>query len=176
MLVEDTLRLCVEYLTVAQREKTAEHLAQIYHSMVFRGKLRMAVLWITKRETGVVLQPGGLCTKTGDRVMEVICAKHPEAWTPTAASLDSYPNRPPELTPVDTTDETVTAVTGRLSGGARPGGTDFVSLQHWILRFGAANGELRLIVGGSVEWLRNGRPSWAAYRALMSGRLIALEK
>ena len=27
-----------------------------------------------------------------------------------------------------------------------------------------------------MEWLGNGRPPWAAYRALMSGRIIALEK
>ena len=26
------------------------------------------------------------------------------------------------------------------------------------------------------EWLSNGRPPWATYRALMSGRLIALDK
>ena len=27
-----------------------------------------------------------------------------------------------------------------------------------------------------MEWLGNGRPPWAAYRALVSGRLIALDK
>ena len=43
MLVEDTLRTCVEYLTVARREETAEHQAQTYHSLVIRGKLRTAV-------------------------------------------------------------------------------------------------------------------------------------
>ena len=61
---------------------------------MLRGKLRTAVRWITERETGGVLQPGDRCTKTGDRVMEVLRAKHPEAWTPTAANLDSYPDRP----------------------------------------------------------------------------------
>ena len=34
MLVEDALRLCKEYLTVARREETAEHRAQTYHSLV----------------------------------------------------------------------------------------------------------------------------------------------
>ena len=33
-----------------------------------------------------------------------------------------------------------------------------------------------MIVGDFVEWLGNGRPAWAAYRALMSGRLIVLDK
>ena len=51
-----------------------------------------------------------------------------------------------------------------------------MSLQHWLLRFSAASSELRLIVGNFVEWLGNGLPPRAAYRALMSGRLITLDK
>ena len=124
---------------------------------------------------GEVLQPRDRCTKTGDRVMEELCTKQLEARTPTAAILDSYPGRPPELTPVDITEDTVTAVAGRLSGGAGPGGTYSMSLQHWLQRFGEASAELRLIVGDFVEWLGNGWPPWAAYRVLMSGRLIALD-
>ena len=52
MLVEDTLRSCEEYLTVARREETAEHWAQTYHSLVLRRKLRTEVRWITERENG----------------------------------------------------------------------------------------------------------------------------
>ena len=129
-----------------------------------------------ERETGGVLQPGVRCTKTGDRVLEVIRTKHLEARTPTAASLDSYMGRPSELTPVDFTEGTVTAVAGRLSWGAGLGGKHSVSLQHWLLRFGAASAYLRLIVGDFIEWLGNGRPPWSAYRALMSDRQIGLDK
>ena len=43
MLVEDILRTCEEYLTVTQREETADHRAQTYHSLVLRGKLRTTV-------------------------------------------------------------------------------------------------------------------------------------
>ena len=113
--------------------------------------------------TGGVIQPGERCTKTGDQVLEVLRTKHPEAQTPTAASLDCYTGLPPELTLVDITDDTLTAVAGRISGGSGPGGTDSVSLQHWLLRFGAASAELRLSVGDFVEWLGNWRPPWAAY-------------
>ena len=65
---------------------------------------------------------------------------------------------------------------GRISGGAGPGGTDSISLLHWLLRFGAASGELRLIVAEVCKWLSNGRTLRAAYCAFMSGRLIALDK
>ena len=77
--------------------------------------------------------------------MEVLRSKHPEARPPTEAILDSYPDRPPELAPVDIKDDTVAVVVGRLSGRAGPGRTDLVSLQHWLLKFGAVGGELRLI-------------------------------
>ena len=100
MSVEENLCTCAEYLTVDQREETAEQWAQNFHSLVLRRKLRTAVRWITERETGGVLQPGDQCTKIRNRVMEVLHAKHPEDRTPTVASLDLYPNRPPELTPV----------------------------------------------------------------------------
>ena len=176
MLLKETIRTCEEYLTVARKEETSEHRAQTYHSLVLRRKLRTAVRWITEMEAGGFLQPGDRCTKTGDRVMEVLCTKHPEAWTPTSESLDSYPGRPPELTSVDITEDTVKVVAGRLSGGGGPGGTDSVSLQHKLLRFGAASADLRLIVGDFVEWLENGRPPWAVYQALMSVRLIAMDK
>ena len=122
MLIKDTLRACKEYLTVARREETSEHRSQTYHSLVLRGKLWTAVRWITERETDGVLQPGDRCTQTGYQVMEVLHIKHPEARTPTAASLDAYPGRPLELTLVDITNDTVMAVAGRLSGGGRTGG------------------------------------------------------
>ena len=95
--------------------------------------------------------------------MEVLCTKQPEALPPTLSILESNTDRPPELVPVDITNNTVTAVAGQLSGGAGPGGMDSVSLQHCLLRFRAANGELRLVVANFTEWLSNGRPPWDAY-------------
>ena len=74
--------------------------------------------------------------------MEVLHTKHPDARPPSGASLDAYPNNPPEMVPVDITDDVVLAVAGRLLGRAGPGGTDLVSLQHWFLHFGAASAEL----------------------------------
>ena len=77
---------------------------------------------------------------------------------------------------MDITQDMLTAVAGRLLGGAGPGGTDSVSFQHWLMRFSVASAELRLILGDFIEWLGNGRPPWATYRDLMRGRLIALDK
>ena len=51
-----------------------------------------------------------------------------------------------------------------------------VCLQHSLLSFGLVSGKLRQIVAEFREWISNGRPPWAAYRAMMSGRLIVLDK
>ena len=108
--------------------------------------------------------------------MEVLRTKHPNTHTPSAACLDAYPNNHLEMVPVDITDNVVLEVAGRLLGGAEPGGTDSFSLQHWLLRFGAASGDLTQIVADFREWLSNGQPPWAVYRAMISVRLIALDK
>ena len=69
-----------------------------------------------------MIQPEELCTKTRDRVMEVLHTKHPGARPPSTASLDTYPDRLAEFFPVYITDDIVTEVAGQLSGGAGPGG------------------------------------------------------
>ena len=77
---------------------------------------------------------------------------------------------------VDITDATVATVARRLLGSAGPGGVDSISLQHWLLWFGVASMGIRQIVGESGEWMTNGHPPWAVYRALMLGCLIGLDK
>ena len=82
----------------------------------------MAVRWITETDTGGVIQLAERCTNNCERVMEVLHTKNPEARPLTAASLDSYPDRPPEPFSIDITNNTVTEVAGLISGRAGPGG------------------------------------------------------
>ena len=88
--------------------------------------------------------------------MEVLRTKQPDTRPPSAFILDSYPYQSSQLVLVYTTKDTVTEVTGRLSGGASLVGMDSVSPQHWLLQFGAASRELRMTVADFVEWLGNG--------------------
>ena len=59
---------------------------------------------MSKRTTYIAIFLKNYSEKTGDQVLEVLRAKHPEAWTPTAASLTTYTGCPLELTLVDITD------------------------------------------------------------------------
>ena len=130
MLVEDTLRTCAQYLTAACREESKDHRAKTLHRLVLQGKLQRAVRCIREQDTGGVLQSAELCTKTRKRVLEVLRTKQPDEHSPTAASLDTYPDRPPNLVPGEITDNTMTKVAVKLSRGAGPGREDSVSLQH----------------------------------------------
>ena len=135
---------------------TEENRPKTYHSLVLKGKLRSSVRWITEHEKGGVLQPEEICTKTGERVMEVLRIRHPDALSLSASSLYTYLDQPLELVPLEITEDTVTELAGRISRGTGIGGTDSVIIQYWLQRFLAASRELRLAVADFVEWLGNG--------------------
>ena len=74
MLVEDTLRSSTQYLTAVRSFPRSTKPWNDLARCSADSSRRTAVRWITERETGGVLQPEGCCTKTGDRVVEVLHA------------------------------------------------------------------------------------------------------
>ena len=61
-------------------------------------------------------------------------------------------------------------------GSSAPGGTEYEALQVWLLKFGEDSTRLGTSIENFVDWLANGSLPWAAYRAFMSGWIIALDK
>ena len=91
------------------------------------------------------------------------------------AAFEEYEDVPKTVL-LDFTEDDVTWVASRLSGGAGALGAEAMELQSWLLRFGCASEELRVVVASLADLMANFSPSWAAYRALMSCRLVALDK
>ena len=81
-----------------------------------------------------------------------------------------------ETVPLDFTADDVTWVASKLSGAAGALGAEAMELRNWLLRFGCASEEFRVIVASLEDWIANSSPPWAAYRALMECRLVALDK
>ena len=175
MLVQSTVRTAESYLSLARGQETQEQRAKRFNDLVLAGKLRSAVRYITEREAGGVLMPDEVDGKSGDPVADVLRSKHPEARTPDAAELEAY-DEVPDFVDLDITPTVVEKVARRLSGSAGPGGTDSIALQHWLLRFGESSKRLRAVVAEFAGWMANDSPPWAAYRALMANRLVALDK
>ena len=51
-----------------------------------------------------------------------------------------------------------------------------MELRNWLLCFGCASEEFRVVVASLADWMANSSPPWAAYCALMVCRLVVLDK
>jgi hypothetical protein len=155
-------------------------IASKYNSMVLDGKLRATVHFATNRGSGGVLLPQDSCTKTGRPVMEVLRLQHPDTRIPNledphCIAFEHYDEVPVEI-PTDCTSKDLETLALRMGGSTGPSSFDAVMLRNCLLWYGRALGELRQELANWVEWLSNESPPWAAYRALMSRRLVALDK
>ena len=151
-----------------------------YHEMVLSGRLRQAVHRATNREGEGCILLDNQCTKKGRLVVEVLLEKHPDmrvppVENPTCSAFEKY-GEVPKLVPLDFTEDDITWVASKLSGAAGVLGAEAIELRNWLLHFGCASEEVRVIVARLADWMANSYPPWAAYCALMICRLVALDK
>ena len=99
----------------------------------------------------------------------------PPVENPTCAAFEDY-GEVPETVPFDFTEDDVTWVASKLSGAAGALGAKATELRNWLLRFGCASEELRVVVAILADWMANYSPPWDAYRKLMACRLVPLDK
>ena len=99
---------------------------------------------------------------------------YPPVETPLCADFEGYKDVP-ETVPLNFTEDDVTWVALKLSGTADALGAEAIELRNWLLRFGCASEELRVVVARLADWMANSSPPWAAYCALMACRLLTLD-
>ncbi|WP_288993061.1 hypothetical protein, partial [uncultured Marinobacter sp.] len=174
-LVQETERDMKTYLTSKRNGTTTEQRAKIFNQKMLRGELRSAVRFLTETEVGSVMNGDDIDEKTGVSVIESLTSKHPEARTPDVCNLPTYAELP-QLIALDITKETVEHIAGKLSGAAGPGGSDASAVSYWLLGFKSYSARLCTALAAMASWMANESPPWAAIRALMSGRLIAIDK
>ena len=154
---------------------TDEQIAKTFTRLVMQGKLRSAVRFVTERDQGRILEGDDIDVKSGLPVREVLASKHPPAVSPPIEELEPY-EVVPVMPSLDITVDVVEKIAKKMSGAAGPGGTDAIALQHWLLRFGVESALLREAVASFARFMANGSPPFAAYRAIVSNRLVALDK
>jgi hypothetical protein len=179
-LVDDTEAECSSRIGGTRPPADEASIARSFNGQVLSGRLRQAVRKLTDRGGGGVLLPDSVDSKSGQTVEAVLRSKHPDLRVPDledpdCSAFEPYPDLPDPI-PVEITAEDVEQVASRLSGVAGPGGTDAIDLRNWLLRFGAESEALRNEMASWAEWLANAAPPYAAYRALMACRLVALDK
>ena len=103
---------------------------------VLLGYLRTACCRVTDRHGNGVLHPNGVCTKTGEPILDVLHSKHPKLHDPPVNDPDGA------FEPYSTTPTTVAAVVSsnvieiiapKLSGSGGPSGVDGNGLGSWLL-------------------------------------------
>jgi hypothetical protein len=175
MLVEETLRSMESHLSSKQGSTMPVKRTKNYHQKVLRGNIRGAVRYLMEREKGGILYPDDIDEKSGTSVLSVLKSKHLDARIPDAAALAAYPTLP-SFVDLDITEDSIKVVTRHLSGAAGLGGMDAHVLQQWLLQFSKASCSSQQACAELVDWLSNTFPPWAAYRGLMTGCLVALNK
>ena len=137
-------------------------MARSFHETVLSRKLRQAVCWATNQEGGGCLLPEEKCTKNGQLVADDLQEKHPymrvpPLESPTCAAFEEYEDVP-ETVPLDFTENDVTWVASKLSGAAGVLGAEAMELRNWLLCFGCAPEEFRVVVASLADWMANSSP------------------
>ena len=136
--------------------------ARSFHETVLLGKIRQAVRRATDQEGGGCLLLDYQCTKTAQPVSEVLWEKHPSMRVPTmenptCAAFAKY-KEVPETVPLDFTEDDVTWVASKLTSAAGALGVEAMVLRNWLLLFGCASKELRIVVANLADWMANHPP------------------
>ena len=160
--------------------KEDDAVARGFHKTVLLWKLRQAVCWSTDREGGGCLLPNDQCTKTVGPVAEVLRENHLDMRVPpventACAAFEDYGDVP-KTAPLDFTEDDVTWVASKLSGAAGALGAEAMELRNWLLRFGCASEEFRVVAASLADWMANSSPTWDDYLSLMACCLVALDK
>ena len=174
MLVSETERAMKALLSRRRGRHTTQALrVKEFARLVREGELTRALHYITTTEPSGILFPSD--TSDGHSVQDVLESKHPDP-TPTAyGTLHKYDETPP-LVPVQITDDIVLKVARRLKGSCGLDGTNAHSLRSWLTRFKQSSKHLRDSLASLAQWMSNELVPWPAIRALLSCRLIALDK
>ena len=148
---------------------------KVCSSLICRGKIRAVIKYAYEREKGGALMPGNTDDKSGDLVFDTLKAKHLDARAVSVENLSIFESCQ-DLIEVEVTDENVEQAAKKLSRSAGPSGIHSISMSYWLLKFGGESARLRKSMAIVVEWLANGYPPWAAYRAMTWGRLVGLDE
>ena len=76
---------------------------------------------------------------------------------PTCAAFEVYEDVP-ETVPLNFTEDEVTWVASKLSGAAGALGAEVMELRNWLLHFGCASEEFRVVVASLADWMANSSP------------------
>ena len=91
----------------------------------------------------------------------------PPVENPVCVTFERY-DEVPEMVHLKFTEDDITWFESKLSVAAGALGAEAIELINWILCFGCALEELRVVVSSLADWIANSSPPWAAYCPLIA--------
>ena len=143
--------------------------------MIIDGKLSQEVCRFTGREKGVLIFPTETDMNTETLVTDVIFSKHPNRTSSALEEFHPYVSSP-ALIDLDITSDIVDQATKKMKGAAGPWRTEIVNWQDCTLHYEVSSWQLQEYISTLVWWLAITYLPWEDYRAIVSGRLIFLDK
>ena len=174
-LVDEAVR-CTKSLSSKHSVNSQDHVLKVFTRLMLKCELRAATRWITERGSGRVLSPCDEVGSEGRTVFDVLKEKHPDPAPFDERVVEEGDEELPALMDVSVTSGHVERVARALHGGAGPGGINSSHWRSFFLRYGAHSARLRDAVAGLVMMMANRIVEWPWIRAMMSSRLIALDK
>ena len=164
---------CGKKKQINQDNLDDKHVSKVFASLMMKDKVRSAMRWLSERTSGDVLDPMQEVKKSVT-VLETLKSKHPE---PHKSHLSSrfQVQVLPEFEDVLISSVSIEKTARSLQGSSGASGTD---TEHWrtvLLRHGAHSSHLRDEVATPATKMCNQILPWSKVRALVSGRLIALD-
>ena len=165
---------CGKKKQINQDNLDDKHVSKVFASLMMKGEVRSAMWWFSERASGSELDPMQN-VKKGVTVLETLKSKHPE---PRKSHLSSRLQVPvlPDFEDVIISSASIEKSTSSLQGSSGASGTDSEHWQVVLLRHGAHSSHLRDEVATLATKMCNQILPWSKVRALVSGRLIALDK
>ena len=176
LLLQEATR-CNQALIRGHRSPIDEDaIVRVFTRLMLHGKIKAAVRWATERSRGVVLSPGDSAEGLdGLTVLDVLRQKHPSPHPPVSDCLLQR-DQLPLFEDVEITGTHILHSARRIQGGAGPGGCDACHWRDALLRYGAHSERLRDAVAALARRMANTIVPWTDILALVSNRLIALDK
>ena len=160
---------------------TDDHTERVFTRLMLFGRVRAAMRWLTSRSKGHVLAPTDVVSFPVNNsvqsmsVIDALKTKHPQPSLPHSSTL--LPSSLlPLLEDIDAAGTHVAFVARRIQGSAGPGGCDSSHWHNVLLRFGSHSRRLCDAVATLIRYLSNSIVDSAQIQALMTNRLIALDK
>lgn len=177
LLINEALS-CNKKLNGSKKDNNDDQVIKVFNRLMIRGKVRDAMNWLVEKGKNGILHPNTEIDSNGKTVFDILKEKHPNKTEPDEKlfSMPSEMSELPYMPQILISNEIVEKVARKLHGGGGPGGSNSEHWSDFILRHGQASHQLRDAVASLANKLCNHDVEWKQVHALMSCRLIALNK